>query len=181
MSEQPVWVDCETTALSPEAGCIWEIAILADGNEHVWRPAHDLDFAESGALRVGRYYERRRAAKHWGEHDPAMVAQVVAEVTAGRVLGGACPWFDARFLEVFLREHGECAAWSHRLLDVEAFAAGALGLDVPLGLSATAGKLGVAIPEEGRHTALGDARVAREVYRAALALGGPEKATGAVP
>jgi DNA polymerase-3 subunit epsilon len=161
-------IDIETTGLDPSRGSIWEIALIVDGAEYMWRLDVDLSEAEPAALRVNRYYQRAGDVR---PTEPAIAARQVARLTAGRHLVGAAPWFDAGFLEPWLRSYGQCPAWSHRLVCVETFAAGALGLEEPLSLSATAEKLGVAVPEECRHTALGDARAAMAVYRAALARG----------
>ena len=78
--------------------------------------------------------------------------------------------FDAERLSGMVRGHGACPGWHHRLLDVEAYAAGALGLPGPVGLRDTAALPGVKVDEEALHTALGDADLARAVYEAARRL-----------
>jgi DNA polymerase III epsilon subunit-like protein len=156
------FVDCETTGLDPGRHEVYEIALIeTDGSEHLWwvKPEH-LETAELGALVVGRYYERRPAKAT----SAAKVAGEVARLTAGRQLVGACPWFDAGFLEAFLRRHGQAPAWHHRHRCVESMVAGKVGRDAG-GLRSSAMALGVAIPEEDDlHTALGDARLARAIY-----------------
>ena len=75
--------------------------------------------------------------------------------------------FDAERLSRLLRAHGACPGWDHRLLDVETYAAGALGRPGPVGLRETAALLGVDVDDQALHTALGDAALARAVYEAA--------------
>lgn len=162
-----VWVDVETTGLDPARHDLWEVAVVeADGTEHVWTMWPDLTVAEPAALRINGFYDR--TAGDWDEDDPPAVARAVARLTAGRRLAGACPWFDAAFLDVFLRRYGYAPAWSHRHLCVETYAAGALRAD-PVSLSDTAAALGLTLPD-GRHSALVDARLTRDVHQAVLNL-----------
>jgi DNA polymerase-3 subunit epsilon len=159
----PIFIDCETSGLDPSRHEVWEIAAVEeDGTEHIWRVEPDLTFAEPGALRINGYYDRTAAIVEWDQ--PEDVAGAIAYLTADKILAGAVPSFDAGFLELFLRANGYCPAWSHRLLCVETYAAGRLGA-LPVSLSDTARALGIPIPD-GRHSALVDARLARDVYLA---------------
>lgn len=155
-----VFVDLETTGLEPLRHDLWEIALVElDDTEDVWAVWPDLARADPMALTMNRFYQR---PMEW--ETPAVVAEQLAQRLAGRILAGAAPWFDASFLDVFLRRNGHCPTWSHRLLCVETYAAGCLG-SIPVSLSKTAEALGIEVPE-GRHSALVDARLAREVYLA---------------
>ena len=72
-------------------------------------------------------------------------------------LVAANPHFDASFLR---RRWGH-APWKYRLLDIEAYAMGALNLIEPKGLAYIAEKLGVDAPD---HTAAGDVWCLRECF-----------------
>jgi hypothetical protein len=93
----------------------------------------------------------------------AEAAAEIARITAGTVLIGINPSFDADMLTAALRDQGECGAWQHRHQDARVFAAGALtGRGITLGPPpwstepiATALRLDLAAYE--LHTAMGDA------------------------
>ena len=176
------FVDVETTGLYPEHGHeIWDIGLIhrwdeADDAEYQWFIEPDRTIADPGALPVGGYYQRTRNPK-WS--DPAEVAPRLARLLDGAVLVGSSTWFDAGFLQAFLRRHGECGTWSRHLVDVRQRAIGYL-----LGQGAVAsrrGRTGRRLVEDGRtssravgvdlgqfraHEALEDARIARAVYDA---------------
>lgn len=119
------------------------------------------------------------------------VAASVMELTAGAHLVGAVPSFDAAFLSRLLRARGCCPAWHYHLVDVEALAAGYLagkcttdfasgqlagalaedGVDLsrpPWSSNDLSRAVGVEPKDFDRHTALGDARWAREIYDAVV-------------
>lgn len=167
-----VFVDVETTGLDPDRHHIWEIAVIlrdpdTEDAEHHWMVRADLETADPASLRIGRYYERTRG---WGRmEEPEYVAGTLAPMLDGAYLAGAVPSFDAAFLARFLRRHGQCPTWHHRLICVETMAATVLDLPVPLGLTDSADALGVPLDTSVTHTALGDARLARGVYDATRA------------
>lgn len=158
-------VDCETTGLDPATHDVWEIAAIVDDVEHTWAVRPDLTNADPNALRVNRYYQRTTHPA-WRWTAAPIAAAEIARLTAGRHLAGACPWFDASFLDRFLRNHGQAPAWAHRHVCVENLAAGHLRQAVPVSLRRTAEALGIPVPEDAHHSALGDARVAKAVYDA---------------
>lgn len=156
------YVDIETTGLDPERHEVWEVALIVDGHEYEWMVQPSLITAEPQALKVGRFHERRPLnIGMWA--NPFTVATTVARLTNGRHLVGAVPSFDAAFLDRFLRKHGEAPTWSHRLLCVETLAAAHLRM-LPEGLRKMAEKLGLEVDQATHHTALGDARLARDVF-----------------
>ncbi len=98
-------------------------------------------------------------------------------ITRGVHLVGAVPNFDADVLGTRMRANGICPAWHYHLVDVEALAAGYLAsmaaglanidpLQLPWNSDALSAALGIAVSDEDRHTALGDARWARAIYDA---------------
>lgn len=184
------FVDCETTGLRPDLShSVWELAIIRRGpdedpdwweTEHVWQIRPDLNVADPEALEVNDFLRRFRVppgvdALWFPQEQSEPIPQTFAEAAAqihrlldGAYLVGAVPSFDALMLTHFLRGHGLEPAWRHRLVCVENLSAGALGLPVPQGLRHAAASVGVWVDPEARHTALGDARVAREVYDAVM-------------
>jgi DNA polymerase III epsilon subunit-like protein len=164
-----VWVDVETTGLSAEDHEIWEVALIeADGNERLWHLPVDLGKADAVALRIGRFYDRSpQVTDHdTGHLTPARAfAHHFSRLTAGKYLCGAVPSFDEERLRRLLRANGACPDWNHRLICVETLAAGAKGWPVPCGLAKTAELLGIPVDRGVLHTVLGDARLARDVYK----------------
>lgn len=161
------FVDVETTGLDPTRHDVFEIALIVDGVELEWWPDHSVEHADPTALRMTRYYERVPEPDH-----PKDVAMAVAERTANRHLVGAVPSFDAAFLDVFLRRWGAAPAWHYHLVDVEALAAGKLGIEPPWDSEELSRAVGIDPDEIDRHTALGDARWAKAIYEAVLRKGG---------
>lgn len=174
------FVDTETTGLNPERHEIWEVALVlredhapetdartSTTTEHVWQLDVDLGRADLIALNVGHFQERR-ASREALTYTPHFLEDFI-DLTWGAHLVGAVPSFDAERLERLARRHGFCPGWHYHLVDVEAVAAGALGFRPPWKSEELSGSLGVAVPSgEDRHTALGDARWARDLYDTAI-------------
>lgn len=162
---QLIVVDVETTALRRDAA-ILEIAAIntATGEEFYLVPYVEpayLAEADREALAINRYYERRL----WehatsSEEENISVYSKLKAVLSGNTLGGCNPAFDADFLK---KKTGR--VWHHRLADLSAYTAGALGLsltELP-GLHKVCELLGVTNEEE--HSAMGDARATAECFR----------------
>lgn len=183
-----VFIDTETTSLRPDRRA-WEIGLIVrepgkPDTEHQWFiDCHDLDLggADPASLRIGRFYDRHPEMN--GTYDPwgggstsceGAALQEVERHTRGAHLVGAVPNFDAEVIGTRMREHGICPSWHYHLIDVEALAvgylAGATTLDMtrlPWDSDWLHQQLGLApVPDEDRHTALGDARWARAIYDA---------------
>lgn len=161
MSDAPlVFLDCETTGLDPAAHQVWEIAYAVDDGPILSSfVQHSLANATVEALRVGRYvdrFESERGTQGWTfEVD-------LRQALRGATLVGANPAFDAAFLKARSGWVTNPAPWSYRLLDIEAYAMPALGLDRPRGLAFIAEQLGVQPPD---HIAAGDVHTLRECWR----------------
>lgn len=176
MSRDLIVVDVETTGLRHSAHKILEVAAINTTTDEVIAfcprvEPLDLGMAEGGALQVNRYYERG-AWKHMltGEASGVQYAKL-AEMLSGNTLAGCNPKFDAEFLTEAhhtLRE----SPWHHRLADISAYAAGALGIPANelLGLADICERLGVDPGES--HSALGDAKATAECFRKLQALKG---------
>lgn len=168
------FVDVETTGLNPHFHEVWEIGLIVDDKMYEWQLSVDLRKADSGALRVGRFYERRDVDHvNWTDAD---VARAVASLTANRHLVGANPAFDAAFLSRFLHRFGYRHAWHYHLIDVETLMLGYLcavapGWEMPLPWKSTdlSKRMGVNPDHFDRHTALGDARWVKAIYETVTA------------
>lgn len=93
------------------------------------------------------------------------LAEYLAWKWKGHLAGNSVS-FDAIRLERWLRRHGAASQWHYHLVDVEVYAAGALGLLPNWSSTDLSEKLGVDVPED-RHTALADITWSRAMFVAA--------------
>lgn len=179
------FVDTETTSLRPDRRA-WEIALIlrdteaGTDTEYTWfigQAELELGDADLGSLKIGRFHERHPESGPDAPSDPwgpgntfneYYVAQKVEKLTRGAIVVGAVPNFDTEVLGDMLRRQGFCPAWHYHLVDVETLAAGALKQAPPWGFDALLAAYGLAYADEDRHTALGDARMVRDLYDAVL-------------
>lgn len=154
--------------------------------EYCWRIRPRMKHAEPTGLRIGRYYERmdnlanypvgqarRVVHPHFeGEDEPSratearFVAMDLVQFLDGATIVGAVPDFDTRQLGRFLKRWNQAGTWHYHLVDVETLAAGHLGRRPPWGVDDLLGEFGLRYDEADRHTALGDARMVRDLYDA---------------
>jgi len=183
------FVDCETTHLDAEIGEAWEVAVILreqDGGrttdtEYVWQFAVDRTNADPEALRIGRFRERHLVDPTWGaawtgpgpiiplSRESAINA--IVHVLSGAVIVGSNPGFDDRFLRKLLGPGG--AQWHYRPYDIVQLAAAKIGAQqagpLPWRSHVLSRAVGVEPPtEDVAHTALGDARWARDVHDAVM-------------
>jgi hypothetical protein len=147
------------------------------------------EFVEEGYPKRPRTVRR---ANFWTRESRDMIAGTIAALTANKHLVGAVPWFDARFLAGFMGREGYVPAWHYHMVDVETFAAGYLrgrqkragrgstdAVQPPWSLAKIAEALNLDItdPQFEKHTAIGDARLARAIYLKVMgdAVGLPEE------
>ncbi|HEV8653164.1 MAG TPA: hypothetical protein VG276_28160 [Actinomycetes bacterium] len=193
------FLDTETTSLDPDRGEVYEIGLIVrdpgssalDLEWRWWLPI-DLGRADPMSLEVGRYFERRppqsrtwTGALQWAPDQAGQVEQAdtwevaasLMELTASAHLVGAVPSFDAAFLSPFLRQRGCCPAWHYHLCCVENLAVGYLAAQgkpvaPPWVSHDLSTMMGVDVERYEKHTALGDARWARDLYDAVMSAGG---------
>lgn len=192
------FVDCETNHLDADLGDAWEVAVILRNSkgdtEHLWQIRPDVAKADPESLRIGGYPRRFIVPEHAesafvdpdGRVHPAAREWTIGEIwTAlnGALLVGSNPGFDDRFLRKLIGG----APWHYRPVDIATLVAGTqLGLarvlrqfgyepsdsdlyDLPFSSRALSKWIGVEPPAEGvAHTALGDARWARDVYDAVM-------------
>ncbi|WP_044109768.1 exonuclease domain-containing protein [Mycobacterium canetti] len=168
-------VDCETTSLDPDSAVVLEVAAIDmdTGDELYFAPfvtRQQLADADPDALRINRYYERGVYRDMLTQEQTRERYDTLSKVLARNTFAGCNPAFDARLIE-----RQECDGWDgwegigrcwhHRLADLAAYAAPALGLapNELVGLAEICQRLGVEL--DGEHTALGDARATAECFR----------------
>lgn len=179
-----VFMDTETTSLRHDRRA-WEVALIARDDtagteiEESWFiNCEDLELgnADLMSLKIGKFYERHPDIADletvprpggWGREEFEVLKDVEA-ITRGATIVGAVPWFDTDVLGQRMRAHGLCASWHYHLVDVETLAAGALHQAPPWGFDDLLAAYGLTYDEADRHTALGDARMVRDLYDAVL-------------
>lgn len=187
-----IFLDTETTGLDPDRHEVWEVGYIVRDEDHrdveaVWQiaPAH-LERADPYALRIGRFWERRAKPEPPGIESFAAQgrAERFAALIDGATIVGAVPDFDVRFLTKWLALYRLPWTAHYHLCDVENLAVGFLAGEIarahtvtmyradlivpPWSSEALSSALGVKIRDEDRHTALGDARWARDLYDAVM-------------
>lgn len=174
MSRQLIVVDVETDRLSKTAALALEVAAIniTTGEELVFVPFGATELArqaDPGALAVNRFFERRLPEEEMGPLMTKRAFETLGEWLNGNTLAGSNPSFDAAVIARELAKEAdagsEVEAWHHRLADLSAITAGALGMsptELP-DLSECCRLLGVSNPDP--HSALGDARATADCFR----------------
>ena len=172
------FVDTETTGLNPDVHEIWEVALILRHDdyeeERSWLLPVTMAGADPKALSIGRFADRHPQGQHWCNRGTsttgrAEFAHAFAGLTDGAHLVGAVVSFDEERLRRLLLAENVKPSWHYHLVDVEALAAGRLATPPPWNSNELSRAAGVEPPgEEERHTALGDARWAMELYDAVM-------------
>lgn len=194
-SRRLVFLDTETTGLGPDSKP-WEVAMIVrdpgvaetEAAHHHYMLDVDQTTADPYALTMSGFWERHPAYRRldplsgpkrlWPMVTPdSEAAECIARVTHEALIVGANPSYDMDVLARFLRANGYIPTWDYHPYDVEAVAVGWL---LGTGKAADVAKAhqrwssyrlseacGVARPtEEDAHTAMGDAKWARDWFDA---------------
>jgi DNA polymerase III epsilon subunit-like protein len=176
-------VDVETTGLDTERHWVIEVAAInADTGEELYfvpaLPLGALDEADGKALKLNGYFSRDVYAhrldtatteRHWDQ---------LWDWLDSNTLAGSNPSFDAAMLNRAQhwnaggRTQRRFSPWHHRLADLSAYAAGALGISPTAmpGLEVVCRSLHV--ENLTPHSAMGDARATVECFRKLAEKGG---------
>jgi len=175
-----LFLDVEAGGLDPRKHSLLSLGLVVGGPQGVRHSLeilikHDPYVVTEGAMAVNRINLETHTARAL---DPA-TAMVVLDIFLAQHFPQTCRpitlvghnvGFDRDYLAVFLDSQGRLLEprFGHRVIDTHSIAAGlrdAGRLDVPnLGSSALFEHFGIHVPDEKRHTALGDALATFELY-----------------
>ncbi len=163
MSRNLIVVDLETTGLGPQCAPIEVAAINVDTGELLeFVPYVELSgaYIEPQAFAVNRYFERGVFHKMLNRGDTSDMWEALAVMLRDNTFAGSNPTFDAALVKRLLG----VPTWHHRLADLAAYAAPALGRD-PSELPGLQDVL-TALKIENRcpHSALGDAEATAKAF-----------------
>jgi hypothetical protein len=178
-----VFLDTETTGLDPDVHVPWEVAYIVrepgrpdrETVLHFEPTVPDMHRATPEALEICRFHERTSAPgfawTDWVEGLAVLEHDLFQAHLVGNVIS-----FDAEMIARGLLPSWP-RPWHYHLIDVEAVAVGALAArgwptELPWDSERLSARFGVSPPSgDDRHTALADARWARDLYDAVM--GGP--------
>lgn len=177
---QLIVCDLETTGLNPTIHKILEVAAVNTSTDEVihFVPAidpDDLGAADGQAMQTNRYYERGVWKRALTESATFEQYGRLSDMLAGNTFAGCNPRFDADFLAQMHDSQFQPEPWHHRLADLAAYAAGALGIapNELVGLGDICARLDV---DPGvAHSALDDAKATAECFRQLTRLKGATK------
>jgi oligoribonuclease (3'-5' exoribonuclease) len=189
-----IFVDCETTGLQPDRHVPWEIAWVTAIHDAGWLriessfqtfrqlSSEELFAASPEACAIGRYDERYDAKSARNDVQIATALAIDCSTVSTHAargchpmlpqVGGGCPGFDHAMLcqnVLGWPAFGE-GLWHYHLIDVETLAAGRLGWAPPYSSDALIEAFKIVVPDDAKHTAMGDVQWSIDLYAAAYNL-----------
>jgi len=167
------FVDTETTGLHPEYCAVWEIALIVDNEEHLFQHRVPSNASiDDWVLENTRFKEDYDKYTALSDVD---TADKLDELLTGRHLVGACPWFDSERLHRIYQQakalepaENQAHPWHYHLIDVESLILGAeIAYTDKLTLPFKSDDLSRILhidPPVDRHTAMGDAKWAKQIF-----------------
>lgn len=190
MTAPLVFLDTEATGLGLDAD-IWEFAAIrrhSTGEEIELHMFMEHDAKKCADLPDSFLADHKHRWPNHAEHvwNQVGAAEQIARFLAPDFYGGkahivgAVPDFDMSKIERLLKRHGLRPQWHYHLIDVENLAVGYLAANArftgdpidapapPWDSDELSRAIGVEPPTDERHTAMGDARWARDIYDRAM-------------
>lgn len=185
MTRQLIVVDVETSGLHELAAVLEVAAVNVDTGEYMrFVPRvtpEQLGKAQPEAMTINRYYERRLYLEMLNGYETECAYQDLQFMLNGNTFAGSNPAFDSALIAKQAVHGGDYTrgvpvgqVWHHRLADLAAYAAGKLSIDpteLP-GLDAVADRVLGLVEHRDRHTALVDAQITADCFRALREIGG---------
>lgn len=173
-----VFLDTETTGLDPEMHEVWEVGCIVRNTDRNWDeaeyesthrwflPLFNFNQADPFALDIGKFWERYvwPDPQQYTKDYMSEWCRMFMQMTNGATIVGAVPDFDTSRLNRLLKRYGYRMFNHYHLVCVENLVAGKFGLAPPWKSDDLYEAMGYKIVEENKHTALGDARVCRDIY-----------------
>ncbi|WP_005032997.1 3'-5' exonuclease [Holophaga foetida] len=175
-----LFLDTEAGGLDPRKHSLLSLGLVVGGPQGVRHSLeilikHDPYVVTEGGMAVNRINLEKHTAMGLAPEQALVVldiflAQHFPHACRPITLVGHNVSFDRDYLGVFLDSQGRLLEprFGHRVIDTHSIAAGlrdAGRLDLPhLGSSALFEHFGIVVPDEKRHTALGDALATFELY-----------------
>jgi DNA polymerase III epsilon subunit-like protein len=179
------FIDVETTGTDSRLHDIWEIGLVIDVDGRLtaaapptsWLIEPRVPMADPRSLAMNGFYDR--APKWRGDGlerewaNPRHVAMRLTQHMRDAIPANCNVHFDLSFLLPFVRQHGGVPSWHYSPIDVKSMAYGREAdrpNDLPLAASTNTILELYGIKNDGpeRHTALGDALLARDLFYAIL-------------
>jgi hypothetical protein len=175
VSHHVAFLDTETTGLDPVLHRVWEVGLIVGGEEYHWFVDQTDDSPiDPIAADISGFHERydsEAATPAWA------VASQIHALIDGHTIVGANPMFDLVRITPWWQELGWEVPWHYRPICIESVLYGSyrgwegIGqwngepIDVPWRASELYERVtGMVAPEEGLHTALGDARYVKALW-----------------
>ena len=185
------FLDVETDGLRPDAQ-VWDIGFVrADSSGNLEKFQCYLDIAvmlaDPMALDIGQFWHRapqsplvtthlnEKGHKNLSAMLPSEAARKVFTSAHGATLAGIVPSADAQWVGNWLASYGYPIPWHYKFFDVHTYACGVLSLlrdddTTQWTTEQVSEALNLSIPDQVRHTGLGDAELAFQMYVAARTL-----------